>query len=244
MKNCFFIILLLFSLFTISCSNNQSSLITYDEENTLKININERAENIIWTKEIEGDLLTENIKKNHLVLNNTLSPTIMNVLSNQYDAVYPFFEDFGNLDTRNLSNDVRTYMNDFCESLSENVYSVNDSFFSNDFIFTYVFFIDELSKNWNKYYHTEFPVLKPETKMQNDSSFFLESEAEDFENTKNKAKLFTSWIFGEPFNGDDYIQIPVRFFTRKGNIDTVICLTNTSPFKIFNIEIKKWEVSK
>lgn len=237
MKNCIFLLYFLFSILIFGCSNNQVNLITYDEENTLKINIKEKGDNIIWTREIEGNILTDNIKKNDLILNNTLSPTIMGIISNQYDAVYPVFDDFGSLDTRNLDNDVRTFINDFCSSISNNLYSMNESYFNKEYIFTYVFFVKELEQNWKKYFSIDFPVSKPE---KND----IVSKLENSENEADKenVNLFTSWIFGEPFNGDDYIQIPVRFFTKKGSVDVILFITNDSQLKIFNLEIKKWEV--
>lgn len=232
----------IFSILFFSCSNNHNTLITYVDEETLKINIKEMGENTIWTKELEGEILTENIKKNNLVLNNTLSPTVMSILSEQYESVYPYFENFGNLDLRNLHTDLKVFLDKFCLALSEDIYNVNNSYISKNFYFSYLFFVDDLSKDWKKFFRTDFPIVKPTKESLEKAKNTGNEENNEIEQVEAKNKLFTKWVLGQPFNADDYVQIPVRLYAEKGSIDVILCLTNKTPYEVFNIEITNWEV--
>lgn len=228
-------LILLFFAF-ISCSNNQSSIITYETENTLKTQIKTKGDEILWTKELEGHLLTEDIKKNPSVLNNTLSPFIINVMANQYDEVYPEYENFGSLDDRNISIDVRTFLISFCDHISNNIYSFPDKFISREFSFSYIFFIKDLEEGWKKYFNKDFPI-SPDVKTENEQN----SAPEENVAPKEKKQLFDKFVLGQPFNSDNYIQIPVRFFSSSGYFDAIIYMNSTEPYSIYNIEISRWE---
>lgn len=238
-KKEYLIILTLLLFAFISCSNNQSSIITYETENTLKSQIKTKGDDILWTKELEGSLLIEDIKKNPVVLNNTLSPYIMNIISNQYEEVYPEYKSFGSLDTRNISSELKTFINSFCDHLSKNIYSSPDNYISSDFKFSYIFFVKELEDGWKKYFNLDFPFDPNEESEKEEKS-----AAENIEENnvyKAEKKLFNSYVPGQPFISDNYIQIPVRFFSSSGYFDAIIYINNTEPYYIYNIEIAGWE---
>ena len=55
------------------------------------------------------------------------------------------------------------------------------------------------------------------------------------------SKLFTKWILGEPFNGADIIQIPVRFYTDYGTIDMTLFLSAYGSNEFYQITIDRWQ---
>ena len=56
-----------------------------------------------------------------------------------------------------------------------------------------------------------------------------------------EGQLFTKWIYGEPFNGADIIQIPVRFYADCGTIDVTVFLNSTGNNEFYQITIDRWK---
>ena len=199
----------------VSCSNSQDSKLVYTESNTIKQSVQEKGQDISWTNEIEAQRLSQVINRNSM----TLGPEVpyskeLYKISNQNNApVYPSISDFGSLDTSTLKSTVRDKLNNFCEAFSSRSHNGADSYFSRKYIFNYVFFKNDFEAEWE--------------------SNFREFKSED-------EKLFTKWIFGEPFIGPDIIQIPVRFYTDCGTIDVTVFMNSNGNNEFYQITIDRW----
>lgn len=219
-KNCFYknIILSSFIFFFIfiSCSNSQETKLVYTESNTIKQSVKEKEQDITWTLELEEERLSEIINRNSMVIGADVPYTkeIFKISKENQSPVYPSLGDFGSLDTRNLRSSVKDKLNNFCEAFSSENHNGADSFFNRKYIFNYVFFLNDFEEGWKENFSEEIP---------------------DSEN------LFTKWIFGEPFNGYEIIQIPVRFYSDCGTIDMTMYLNASGSNEFYQITIDRWQ---
>ena len=188
----------------------------YTESNTIKQSVKDKEQDITWTLELEGERLTKVINRNSLVIGSDVPYTkdIFKISKDNHSPVYPLAGDFGSLDTRNLSSSVKDKLNTFCQALGAEGYSGADSVFSRKYIFNYVFFINDFEEGWKKNFSKDIPA--PE-------------------------KRFKKWIYGEPFNGAEIIQIPVRFFSDYGTIDMTVFLNANGNNEFYQITIDRWQ---
>jgi hypothetical protein len=128
-------------------------------------------------------------------------------------AGYMAFFIFGSLDTSNLKVSVKRKMNDFCTAFGSENHAGAEGYFSRKYIFNYVFFLQAFEDGWKNC----------------------------FQNDKSKNPAFTKWMFGEPFNGSDIIQIPVRFYADCGTIDMMVFLNSKGNNEIYQITIDRWQ---
>ena len=77
-----------------------------------------------------------------------------------------------------------------------------------------MFFINDFEEGWKKNFSKNIPA--PE-------------------------KRFKKWIYGEPFNGAEIIQIPVRFFSDYGTIDMTVFLNANGNNEFYQITIDRWQ---
>ena len=208
----------LFAVLTLafSCSNTQESKLVYTENNTIKQSVKEKEQEITWTLELEGERLSETINRNSMQLGSDVpfGKDIYKINSKNSPSVYPSISEFGSLDTRDLKLSVKQKLNGFCEALSAKDHANADSFFSKKYIFNYVFFIKDFEDGWKKNFDKPLP-------------------SED--------KAFTKWLFGEPFNGADIIQIPVRFYADCGTIDMTVFINSKGNNEFYQITIDRWK---
>ncbi len=220
LKKVFNSVILIFSflipLLTISCSNTQESKLVYTENNTIKQNVKEREQDITWTMELEGERLTKKINRGSMQLGSDVPYTkdLYKISKTYQRPVYPSIEDFGSLDTRDLRVSVKEKVNTFCTAFASEGHIGADSYFSKKYIFNYVFFLKDFEEGWIKY----FGKLKT-----------------------NKSSPFKKWLFGEPFNGPDFIQIPVRFYADCGTIDMTMFLNSSGNNEFYQITIDRWQ---
>lgn len=232
-KKYIFSTLVLFSFF-IGCSNTQNEELFYNDIDTIKEYVLDKENNITWTKEIEGEILLQDISSNSSIQKTEFyTPEAVKVLKNYQNPVFPSIDNFGSLNTENLSKQTKEFLNEFCTEISNNIYSNPDRYFKNSFIFNYVFFRKELIDNWPVFFNTEFPVL-PEDFNQNTE------ESENNQDKKEPIPIFTKWYLGEPFVGEDLVEVPVRFFTQNGNIDVTIVMAINTETRIYQIVIDRW----
>lgn len=219
MKYTFTLKIFLFSLLIFlfgfnSCKNNSESKLVYTENNTIKQNVKEKETEVTWTNEIEGERLSQRINRGAIEIGSEVpyNKEIYKLFKVSPVPVYPSYSDFGSLDTSNLKISTKEKLNSFCTALS----SVNnaDAFFNKKYIFNYVFLMDDLGRGWEKHFNTKLPEGK---------------------------KLFSKWLFGEPFYGADIIQIPVRFYSDYGIIDMTVFLSASGNNEIYQIIINRWE---
>lgn len=238
MRKVLFFLTFSFISLCIGCSNSQNVKLSYTDSETVKDYVKNREVDVTWTKEIEGTRLTENISMFEQFNNiENINPDCFKILPEYKNPVFPSIENFGSLNITNLPENLKKNLNDFCKAISENIYSGPEKFIENKYIFNYVFFKNEIIDGWNIFFEEEFPV-KPED--------FEEKQAEKSEEEVKKElppPVFSKWYLGEPFIGEELIEIPVRFFSKKGNIDVTIFMNTTNENSIYQIVINRWETT-
>ena len=220
MKKVFVGSVILFSFITSllvfnSCKNTTESKLVYTENNTIKQNVKEKEQDITWTLELEGERLTQTINRNSLELGKDVvfNKEVYKISKDMQKPVYPCLDEFGSLDTSNLKVSVKRKMNDFCTAFGSENHAGAEGYFSRKYIFNYVFFLQAFEDGWKNC----------------------------FQNDKSKNPAFTKWMFGEPFNGSDIIQIPVRFYADCGTIDMTVFLNSKGNNEIYQITIDRWQ---
>ena len=199
----------------VSCKNNTESKLVYTENNTIKQNVKEKEQDITWTLDIEGDRLSKTINRNSIEIGKDVifNKEIFKISKENQNPVYPSFEDFGSLDTSNMRLSVKNKLNEFCQAFIAENHSGADAYFSRKYIFNWIFFIQNFEDGWKN----------------------------NFDSEKAKNPVLTKWIFGEPFNGADIIQIPVRFYADCGTIDMTVFLISKGNNEIYQITIDRWQ---
>ncbi len=191
----------LFCSFFSGCKNSSEVKITYNESDTIKNKVQNKEQAITWAVEIEPERLTTPIMNNGYKISPEILFTkdIIKLSPHFQKKTFPEFADFGSLDTRKIEPKLKAKLEEFCEKLSENSPDAA-SFFNNSYVFSYVFFINELP--------------------------------EDLEIKK--------WIYGQPFLGEEIIQLPVRFFCKSDVFDVTIYI-NSKSNEFYQITIDRWE---
>lgn len=235
MNRMIFAFLISVMIFFSSCSQNQSSDIVYLNEDTLKTFTEEKENSVQWTRELESARLLRDISKHQAVSDSVkLSPLVMCVTDIQYfeKDIYPFLPGFGSLDISSVSNELRSFLDDFCKSVS--LWLFDESKVEPYAVFSFALFKFDLETKWKLEFGSEFP-LENSNGEKTDSS---ETTSETKENS-SETQVFSNWIYGEPFFDEDNIQIPVRFYCEKGSVDVVL-YSSKENFKISQIQIQKW----
>ena len=199
-----------------SCSNSQESKLVYTESNTIKRSVKEKELEITWTQELEGERLSKKITRGSMELGPDVlyDKELFKIQTKQPAPVYPSISEFGSLDTSRLRTSVKNKLDDFCTAFFLVLHTGAASFFSSKYIFNYVFFMTDLEADWSKNFGKKLP---------------------------EEGQLFTKWIYGEPFNGADIIQIPVRFYADCGTIDVTVFLNSTGNNEFYQITIDRWK---
>ena len=213
--------IIIFSVITnllaiISYSNSQESKLVYTENNTIKKSVKEKEVEITWTQELEGERLSKKITRGSMELGPDViyDKELFKIQTKKPAPVYPSISDFGSLDTSALRPSVKNKLDDFCKAFSEVKHTGAASYFSNKYIFNYVFFMTDLEGDWSKKFGKKLP---------------------------EEGELFTKWIYGQPFNGADIIQIPVRFYADCGTIDMTVFLNSGGNNEFYQITIDRWK---
>ena len=228
--------LLIFVLAFFSCNNSQ---VIYEDDleiSTIKKSILDKESNTLWTSELEGDFLKTNYEYNGAKIANSLPVTfdLFYFDLNYKDKILPELESFGSLDTSKIPDDLLSKIRSFIKDVSENPYGDFSSYFDKSFYFSYIFFLDQLKTNYQKYFKIEFPYKE----LNCEKSELQNSSDSDTENVVYPA-LFTSNRIGQAFISSDLIQIPVRLYNKKSYLDILI-FVKVKNYLIYNIEIKNW----
>lgn len=216
MKNRIILIVFLTTLL-LSCKNQTESKILNSQDNTIKNAVMQRENEITWSKEVDSYLLDESIKAKKLSDDVVNSVELMKVMPDFQKAIYPEFENFGKLDISSLNSMEKENIKNLCSEIAKGTDTRIEQFFNRQYIFNYVFFQEELKNDWKTYFGCDFP-----------------SEIKDDE------KLFDKWLYGEPFLGEEIIQIPVRFYCIHGTVDVTLYLNKARENSIYQITINRW----
>ena len=199
----------------LSCKNTTETKLVYTENNTIKQSVKNKEQIITWTLEMEEGRLTESISRNSIQIGMEVpySKEIYKLPDFKKKPVYPSINEFGSLDVTDLKPVVRERLNQFIKSFISDKHENAENYFSRKYLFNYIFFLNDFESGWEKNFGKELP------------------DAPD---------LFTRWIFGQPFNGNDIIQIPVRFYTNCGTIDMTVFMNSKGNNEFYQITIDRW----
>ena len=156
MKKEFIFITVIF--FFLSCSNHlEHKVVSFQEEDTVKALIQNKSNQIIWSKEIDPVTLSNPIPKISGVSKNVrINSTVASVVQNILEPVYPELEGFALLDTSKITSDLKSNLVSFCDFMCKDVLSVPETLFVDEYVFNLVFFIQnmkdlDLVKNYTRY---------------------------------------------------------------------------------------------
>ncbi len=199
-----------------SCKNSNDTKLVYIESETIKQSVKEKEQGITWTQEIEKDRLTQKIKRNGIEASPEVpfNKDLYKITKNIQNPVYPSYYDFGSLDITNLKPEIKEKLNAFCKAFSSEAHKNASSYFHKKYLFNYIFFENDIDTCWQKNFNVKLP---------------------------ENSEYFNKWIFGEPFYGDDIIQIPVRFYADCGTIDVMVFLSSGGNNEFYQITIDRWK---
>ncbi len=217
----FFVFILFLSA---SCSNAGASKLSYTDVDTIKEVVKEREAQVSWTKDIEGELLGQSLAPDAALYEKDIKYThlLAKINKQKLQPVYPEYPEFALLDTRLLPVKAKESVQNFCQALSEDFYNKPQSYFDNSYIFNLVFFRDEFEKDWKEHFGEDFPI----TPKKNEGA-----EVE-------QSALFTKWLLGEPFIGQEITQVPVRFYCNRGTVDVTLYLNKKT--LIYQVSVERW----
>lgn len=220
-----YFVLLFCSLFIIiSCKQKSNSqIISFDKNETLKSILNELESDTIWTRELEPEIMEQSLSNTNGISNNIMISQETSILNKvQNEKVYPSITNFTILDTSELDKDIKLLIENFSNSVCKDFQKSNTQYLNPEFTYSYIFFKSNLYENWYIMFNEEFPY-----------SF------EEINGTK-KIKLFNSFLIGKFEENDDFIQIPVRFYSDEKYINTNIFVDKQNKKSICDINIIGW----
>ncbi len=222
--------LIIFTLsILISCNNSSENKLVYIENDTIKDVVKNKEQNITWTFEIEPERLSKDISKNVWETGENIpyTPDFLRLYKTFQKPVFPELNDFGSLDTSSLKGKTKERLNNFCTKLSESYAADAASYFSGKYLFSYVFFRKELEDGWKNNFKNDFPIIE-------------KTSDKEEEEKKEIKPIFEKWIFGEPFNSSEILQVPVRFYCNYGTIDVTIYMNPNGNNEFYQITIDRW----
>ena len=206
---------LLSVLFYASCSSDAAETINAADLDTIKRTVSKIEDETVWSVELEKDRLSQNITSNPELFAQGINLTKENsrILKMYTPAVYPSFTDFGSLDVSKTEYKFITSAEEICSYINSNDQENLFSCFTSNYRFNYVFFVQELKRNWKENMGTDFPELDG---------------------------LFERFILGEAFCTENLVQIPVRFYCNKGFLDVTLYMSAVQEKSVYNIKIVRW----
>ena len=232
--------LLLFSTISVfSCKNTTESKLIYADNDTIKEQIKSREQTITWTFDIEPERLSTDISRSvwPVAQDVPFNPDYFRLSKKFQKPVFPELLDFGSLDTSSIKPSVKEKLNNFCTKLSTAPVPEAASYFSSKYIFSYVFFRKDLEKGWADNFKKEIPVIQ---KKKVEASADDEEQSKEKEPEEPEITIFDKWMIGEPFIGNDIMQIPVRFYCNYGTIDVTIYMNPNGNNEFYQITIDRW----
>lgn len=152
-------IVIIFLTLIISCSNTQNSVLA-SQDDSLRAYIKQKGNQTTWTNEIEGKRLNQTLNDFKNINRRVgVSTQTLNSLKELQEPVFPVFEDFADLDNSNINNDLLSAINDFSKNLCESSENL-ENYFSNKYIFNYIFFKNDLSLMMDTEKKTEKVLFK------------------------------------------------------------------------------------
>ncbi len=215
-----------------SCSQGSSSDIVYLNDDTLRSVTSRKEASLQWTRELESVRLLRDVSRNEAVSPSLgLTVPVLSVAETRFSgpSIYPVLPGFGSLDTSLITGEYRTFLDDFCASVSK--WNIREDSFEPSSIFSLAFFMHDISSLWTDFFGEDFPISEKNQASDGSSTEKQEAQVEK--------TLFSRWIYGEPFFDVDGVHLPVRFFCAKGSVDVILYSTRET-FKLNQIVVQKW----
>ena len=135
----------LISLVFLSCKNSSEPKIVYEESETIKSQVKNREQNTSWSIDIDPERLIKPVPRNGKKVSSDIPYTkeVLKISADLQSKVFPEFDDFGSLNTTELSPSIKEKVQGFCEKLSNNS-SDASKYFGSKYLFSYVFFKNDL----------------------------------------------------------------------------------------------------
>ena len=144
MRRVFLVGIFIGSLFIISCSNPQSSVLT-SQDNTLRNTVQDKNNNTVWTKEIEPEALKTKLNTQFQVQNREyVSPQMLKSIKKLQPPVYPEIKGFASLDCSAMNKALITAVTDLCDSLCSGTENLIN-YFDSEYFYNCVFFVKDLT---------------------------------------------------------------------------------------------------
>lgn len=125
-KSC---IIFLISFFFLTCKIDKNLAFLNEDTSSLKESLNNTLLSIEWAEEIEPDILytsknesTKETSKSNPIIK---AETLFLLNTRQSKPLYPFIENFGSLDTKNLNPQSRALLEAFLKNISQSTVSKN-----------------------------------------------------------------------------------------------------------------------
>ncbi|MCQ2575833.1 MAG: hypothetical protein MJ162_03745 [Treponema sp.] len=158
-----FSLLLLVSGLIFSCSNSTSNITVYQEIDTLRNYVQNKEIGVLWTKELDESALTKNIRTSKDINSNaSYSIDGVKAMKKSGKPIYPSLKGFTSLDITNLDAATIETVVKFYDAVSENREGKIHTFFDSNYIFNYVFFMNDLKTIWKDMTGSEYPAFYKE----------------------------------------------------------------------------------
>ncbi|MCQ2587653.1 MAG: hypothetical protein MJ174_06015 [Treponema sp.] len=224
MKYFFFLIFIPFIF--LSCSKEKDSVISVENEETLKYLISERQSIVNWAKEIEPEILETDIGNIPSISQSvSVSKELMGLIKQDNNKIYPSISDFTILDNSSLNEKALNTVKNFGSAVCSNLNCKPDLFMSKNYYFLYQFFKSNLLENWETMFNEKFP-----------------NTFEDITNKDKKIVLFNDFLIGKENETQDFIEIPVRLIAKDKYLNIVICVEKVDNYSIDEISISGWGI--
>lgn len=198
-------------IFLVSCSTPQSVVLT-SQEDTIRSAVIDKNFNTNWTEEIEAEKLNRKINQQVQVLSNDfISTDFLNTITSLQPAVYPEIKGFASLDCSSMDRILYDTVSEVCDVLCSGTENL-ETYFDTQYFYNCVFFIKD----------------------------FNDEIKDKFNDLKDSKRIFDKYYICKGFEGNELIQVPVRFYKDKETLDLSIYLTYHGGYKVIQIEILGW----
>lgn len=187
----FFSVIFLFFFF--ACSKHSEAENQTENFETLKEEAESLNSKVVWTEELEQGRLSEKIKTPEGI-KSKLNASILSVSAIKNDNaeyIYPDLKGFGSLNTKSIPSDLKSKIENFCDSFSKN--QDLSSFSRSESLYNLALFYYDLNS-----YLPEF------------QNFFNDEKSSG----KKTKKFFNIYTLGEPFIDGVNYDVPLRFSSK------------------------------
>lgn len=207
-----FVFIFSFVIFSLcSCKNNTETKLIFSESDTIKNTVKSKENNITWSKELEGERLQTPVNEKNENLSKDIEIST-EVLKILENQKKSVYPSFDNFGSLDTSK--------LNNSAKEKITEVCTILLDSD--------ISSLSSHFESKYLFNCVFFINELQTTWKEKFY-----KDFSG-------FTKYILGEPFIGEQIIQLPIRFYCNTTTLDVTLYLSKENNYSIYQIKIDRW----